>query len=74
MINMELPEKIKHWAVDSVAECLPVSKETCARLWNCLSKIPGALDNRTELYQVWSWLSDKERTDIINAFEANAPP
>lgn len=35
---MKLPDQLRHWTADEVAECLSLSKGLYSRLWTILSK------------------------------------
>lgn len=74
---MEPTEKAEYWQADQIAECLDVSRDTYAELWNVIvplydkeprGEYPGEYSYAITNY--WNKLSEVAQRDINQTLEA----
>jgi len=70
-------EDAKFWQADAVAECLVVTDETYAEIWNKVVPLydgkPGSMvnDGSYSIADYWDKLSETAQADINGAFQQN---
>lgn len=68
------------WTPDEVAECLPVSRATSARLWELLPQVapqpasewPEPVEQGSSVVALWPLLTEAERKEINEAYTASS--
>lgn len=68
MNDIKLPQDIKSWSIDAVAEILPISLNSYKALKKISKTLPIDIDDDADLMvNVWSKLNEDIKLDIINS-------